>query len=460
MGRPEKDPARQLAQGEDAERLLGAKAPPAVVEVLIPDTNGVLRGKWLPGKALNKVFDGSFALPLSIFGLDVWGREVLETGLHLETGDKDGHCLAVPGSLKPVPWAARDSVQVLVSMYEREGVPFFADPRHRLAAVVERLAAQGLTPVVAFELEFYLVKPGVPGGPDGRPVTVYSERAGPEWQNMYGVSDLNDYRPIFDDIHRAAELQGVAADAIISEAAPGQFEVNLHHRADALAAADDAVLLRRLIKAVAKNHGLEATFMAKPFIKWPGNGMHVHASLLDRDGVNLFGRAEDGETRLREAVAGLISTMPAGLALFVPSWNGYRRLQPGSYAPTRATWGENNRSVAVRLPAARGEARRVEHRISGADANPYLVLAAVLSGINHGLQHGLRPPAPVDGNAYEEPSPLLARTMKEAIVAFEHADFIRQTLGADFRKLYADIKRTEVHEFEAEITPLERRTYL
>ncbi|MCC2112721.1 MAG: glutamine synthetase [Hyphomicrobiales bacterium] len=461
MGRPEKDPARQLAQRGDVEQLPAATSPPDVVEVLIPDTNGVLRGKWLPGKALKKVFDGSFALPLSIFGLDVWGREVLETGLHLETGDKDGHCLAVPGSLKPVPWAARDSVQVLVSMYEREDVPFFADPRHRLAAVVERLAAQGLTPVVAFELEFYLVKPGAAGAPDGRPVTVYSDRAGPEWQNMYGVSDLNDYRAIFDDIHRAAELQGVAADAIISEAAPGQFEVNLHHRADALAAADDAVLLRRLIKAVARSHGLEATFMAKPFIEWPGNGMHVHVSLADADGVNVFAD-EEGATLLRQAVAGTLETMPELLAIFINSFNGYRRLAPGSYAPTRVTWGRNNRSVAVRVPSGSAAARRLEHRIAGADANPHLVLAGILSGMMRGLEARLEPPPAIEGNAYAGlgVGAELTDYMEEAVEAFEMSDFVAEAFGTEFRRIFSELKKAEQAVFDERISRLEHETYL
>lgn len=462
MGRPEEGPflAATTSAREEYERFVAANPSLEVVEVLITDINGVFRGKWLPGSALGKVYDGSFAMPLSIFGLDVWGREVLETGMHLEAGDKDGHCYPAAGTLKPVPWADRPSAQVVVNMYERPDLPFFADPRHRLAAIVDRLAALGLTPVVAFELEFYLVRPDESPAVDGRPATVYSRRAGPEWQNMYGLSDLADFAPVFDDIRRAANAQGLPADAIISEAAPGQFEVNLYHRPDALAAADDAVLLRRLISSVARRHGLSATFMAKPFIDWPGNGMHVHASILGPDGKNIFANPETGEARLMEAVAGLVHSMPSSLALFLPGWNSFRRLQSGSYAPTRATWGHNNRSVAVRIPAADGAARRLEHRIAGADANPYLVVAAVLAGILHGFEHGLRPPAPVDGNAYDEPCPLLAHNMREAVHAFDHADFIRRAFGADFRKVFADVKRAEIREFDNEITPLERSTYL
>ncbi|HOV05575.1 MAG TPA: hypothetical protein PLG99_14305, partial [Kaistiaceae bacterium] len=182
MGRPEEGPflAATTSAREEYERFVAANPSLEVVEVLITDINGVFRGKWLPGSALGKVYDGSFAMPLSIFGLDVWGREVLETGMHLEAGDKDGHCYPAAGTLKPVPWADRPSAQVVVNMYERPDLPYFADPRHRLAAIVDRFAALGLTPVVAFELEFYLVRPDESPAVDGRPATVYSRRAGPE----------------------------------------------------------------------------------------------------------------------------------------------------------------------------------------------------------------------------------------------------------------------------------------
>ena len=461
MGIPDKPGTAAAASAgfSEIEAYLADNPEPELVEVLVADTNGAFRGKWLPGSALAKLYEGKFALPLSIFGLDIWGREVHETGMHLETGDRDGICLPVRGALKPVPWAERPTAQVLGGMWEDRDRPFFADPRHRLAAVADQMIGEGLTPVTAFEMEFYLVRAGEDAATD-RLNPVYAGGPGPEWQNMYGLSDLSDYKAVFDEIRFAAASQDLPADAIVSEAAPGQFEVNLNHRPDPVAAADDAVMLRRLIAAVAGKHGLRATFMAKPFVDWPGNGMHVHVSLNDSDGSNVFGAAGGGEEKLMQAVAGLIQTLPASLALFIPSWNGYRRLQPGSYAPTRVAWGHNNRSVAVRIPAAEGQGRRVEHRISGADANPYLVLAAVLAGIRHGLEHELRPPAPVDGNAYEEPGPLLVRTMKDAVHAFEHADFIRHAFGADFRKIFADIKRVEMHAFESEITPLERSTYL
>ena len=457
---------RGIADSREIEEYLGTHGHPEIVEVLIADINGLFRGKWLPGAALDKLYGGGFAMPLSIFGLDVWGREVIETGLHLETGDKDGVGLPLAGTLRPVPWADRPTAQVLAGIWLDPDQPFFADPRHRLAAILERFRERGLFPVVAFETEFYLLPMPGPDAADpaGRaaeiPPPVHGERADPQWQNMYGLSDLSEHQALFEEIRTAAIAQGLPVSTFVSEAAPGQFEVNLAHRDDALAAADDAILLRRAISAVAAHHGYRATFMAKPYAERPGNGMHVHVSLLDEAGNNLFNRPDEGGTRLLEAIAGLVQTMPAALPLFISGWNGYRRLQPGSYAPTRATWGYNNRSVAIRVPAAEGEARRIEHRIGGADANPYLVLAGILAGMLHGLEHGLRPPQPIDGNAYDEPCLPLSRDMAEAICGFEHADFIRHAFGTAFRKLYADVKRAEIAAFEAEITPLERTTYL
>ena len=226
--------------------------------------------------------------------------------------------------------------------------------------------------------------------------------------------------PLFDDIRRAADLQEVPADTIISEAAEGQFEVNLVHRDDALRAADDAILLKRIIAGCAARHGLRASFAAKPFAERPGNGMHVHVSLVNRAGTNIFGETDNGADRLENAVAGLLSTMQEGMLVFANSWNGFRRFEVGSYAPNRLNWGDNNRSVAVRIPAAPAKARRFEHRIAGADANPYLVLALVLSSALDGLRKKESAPAKSEGNAYEGSASLLESDMARAIGSFQN----------------------------------------
>lgn len=426
------------------------------LEVMVPDINGVLRGKWMPGAALDKVYTGGVAFPFSLFGLDVWGREVEETGLHIESGDKDGVCWPVDGTLTRVPYTERNTAQVLLSMAAPDGTPFEVDPRIALGRVADRLADAGLTANAAFELEFYLLEETGPGGT--APKAVFSRLGGPATQNMYALSELEALKPLIDDIRRGAEAQGIAADAAVSEAAPGQFELNLHHRPDVLRAADDAVLLRRLVTGVARRHGLIASFMAKPFVDWPGNGMHVHVSLTGPDGNIFAGR--DGETRLGHAISGLLETMPDALILFISTFNGFRRLQPGSYAPTSVCWGYDNRSVALRIPSASDNARRIEHRIAGADANPYLVLLGVLAGMLQGLDAKTDPPPPIVGNAYERDIVTLSPWMDEAVDAFEKAPLMREAVGPELHKVLTAIKREELQAFGREISGLERETYL
>jgi glutamine synthetase len=420
--------------------------------------SGHLRGKWLPGSSLDKIMKDGVAMPQSMFGLDVWGREVEETGIHIETGDRDGICRAVPDTLKPIPWSPRPALQTLVTMHLPDGRPWELEPRHQLGAVVDRFTQKGLRPVVAFELEFYLLQ--AEPGPDGVPRTVFHRDRGPARQNMYAMADLDLFRPVLQEMREAASIQGLPADSVISEAAPGQFEINLNHRADAMAAADDAVLLRLLIQGVARKHGLRATFMPKPFMDCAGSGMHVHASLLGPDGENVFADADDGEATLRHAVAGLLQSMPAATLLFVSSYNGFRRLMPGSYAPMSLTWGYDNRSVAVRIPNGKPAATRIEHRIAGADANPYLVLAAILAGMEEGLVGKLAAPEPVTGNAYDLDAPSLVATMRDAVAAFRASAFIERSFGKTFTRIHGVMKDMECREFERRISSLEYDTYL
>lgn len=427
------------------------------VEFLLVDPNGVMRGKWAPGDALKKAYLAGVNFPMSLHGLDVWGREVNETGLHIETGDKDGYCRATRGTLSIVPWAKRKTAQVLLQTFTPEGEPFLADPRQVLKKKIAEVNEKGFFPVVAFELEFYLLDPETDWD-DGMPAPV-GATAGPDRLRMYGLDDLAEHADLFDMIRDAAQEMDLPIDTIIKEAAPGQFEVNLKHRADPLKAADDVILLRRIVIGCARAHGLTATFMAKPFLEYAGNGMHVHASMLDRDDHNIFG-GEGGRARLESAVAGLLKTMPESLLLFINTWNGFRRITPGSYAPTRAVWAENNRSVALRIPVSNEDNRRVEHRIAGADANPYLVLAALLQGMTEGIEGGLVPPPPVEGNAYDDDGLFLPDDMDDALQLMEKSAFVDRALGPLLAKVYKDLKRAEILAFWGEITPLERTTYL
>ncbi len=459
--RPDEASATAEPQDEVAA-YLSTYGEPEVVEVLLPDTSAVLRGKWIPGRSITKIWKDGVAIPLSIFGLDIWGCEVEATEIHLETGDKDGLCWPVAGTLKPVPWAPRPTAQVLITMHEPDGsakgAPWKLDPRQQLAGIVDRFTARGLAPCVAFELEFYLLKPSdVPGAP---PEPVFPA-SGQARQNMYAMSDLDAFASVLHDMRAACEQQGLPADTVISEAAPGQFEVNLYHRVDALAAADDAILLRRLIDGVARRHGLRASFMAKPLVDFAGNGMHVHVSLMETDGGNLFAKPDGiGDRALRHAAGGLLATMAESTLLFVPSYNGYRRLVPGSYAPVSISWGYDNRSVAVRVPNGPPAARRLEHRIAGAEAHPHLVLAGILAGMLEGLEREIEPPAPLSGNAYEHAAERLSPSMEEAVRRFFTSDFIARAFGEDYRRIYGVMKREELAAFTRQILPLEYDTYL
>jgi glutamine synthetase len=357
------------------------------VEFLIVDPNGVVRGKWGPADSLKKAFQEGVAFPMSLHGLDVWGREVLETGLHIEDGDRDGFNRATRGSLSLVPWTKRKTAQVLLQTFTPEGAVYPCDARQILKAKTAEINALGMFPVAAFELEFYLLeKPTDKNSNDLRPL---GAGEGPDRLRMYGLDDLDEHAVFFNMVRESADVQGLAIDTIIKEAAPGQFEVNLKHRADPLRAADDVIRLKRMIQGCARACDLRATFMAKPFIDYAGSGMHVHCSVLDANGQNIFS-GPNGRRKLEHAISGLLRSMPEALILFINTWNGFRRIVPGSYAPTQAVWAENNRSVALRIPASNAANMRIEHRISGADANPYLVMAAILQGMIDGMTRSHR----------------------------------------------------------------------
>jgi len=308
------------------------------VELVLIDPSGILRGKWAPASTLKKAFSDGVNLPLSLHGLDVWGNEVEETGLHISSGDLDGFCLAVPSSLSVVPWGNEanteeeaTTAQIILQMQTPQHTQFEACSRTVLQQTLARLQNDGLMPVTAFELEFHLLKPQDEWR-DGVPATASLE-AMPDAQFMYGLDALAEKSGFFADVRRAAIWADLPVDTIVKEAGPGQFEVNLNHRQDALRAADDVILLKRIVRECARKHALTATFMAKPFVDQPGNGMHVHTSLLNNEGKNVFA-GQAGKEKLRHAVTGLVKTMEETTLVFINSYNGFRRLAPGSYAPT------------------------------------------------------------------------------------------------------------------------------
>jgi glutamine synthetase len=433
----------------------------AAVDMLLCDMHGMLRGKRLAAGSLSKLFSGGVMMPGSTFALDVTGANVDATGTGMADGDPDYVCRPVAGTLVTVPWAARPAAQVLASMYHHDGRPFHLDPRHVLGRVAARFEELGLRPVVALELEFYLLdRERDAAGRPQPPVSPATGRRATDTQ-VFAIDDLEDASPVLDDIAQACAAQSIPASVALAEYAPAQYEINLKHRPDPVAAGDHAVLLKRAVKGVARRHGLEATFMAKPFAELSANGLHIHVSLLDRDGRNAFDDAKDGgEERLRHAIGGLRATMAEAMAIFAPNANSYRRYRPGTYAPLAPTWGYDNRTVALRVPAARGAASRIEHRTAGADANPYLAAAAVLAGIHHGLARGLDPGPPTTGNAYEQHAASLPSHWLDALRAFDRAGVLAEYLGADYCRVYLACKWRELEMFNARVTPTEYDWYL
>lgn len=439
----------------------------ARIDAFVVDVNGVARGKALPRDAAKKLFGGGLRMPQSSFAFDIWGQDVIGAGLVAETGDNDGLCAPVAGRVHVMPWESEknsEAAHALMSMTDADGKPFFADPRHVLANVLARFAKKGLTPVVALELEFYLVD----AQPDdwGRPQPPRNPRSSrrAHQAQTYGLDEMSDFSVVLDDINAACVLQGIPADGTLSENGPAQYEINLHHRADALAAADDAIMLKRTIKGVAAKHEMMASFMAKPYGARSGSGMHVHVSLLDRDGRNVFageGKAmKTGSDALGHAIAGLLAAMPDSMAVLAPHANSYRRFRAGSHAPTTLSWGYDNRSAALRIPAGGSEATRIEHRVAGADANPYLLLAVILQGIFDGLEAGEAPPPALSGNAYASKAEHLPRRWEDALEIFGGSAFIDRAFGKAFKKVFLACKEQEREIIEAEISSVEHDAYL
>jgi glutamine synthetase len=419
-----------------------------MVDLILPDLQGIARGKRLPADGFAGSLE-SLRFATSVYALDSTGENVDASGLIWEEGDADRPCAVDLATLAPVPWR-EGGAQVLAGLTEADGRPFFADPRAALRRVAGRFEPLGLVPTAALELEFYLVERAA--GSDGRPRPAGDETG----VQVFSLDRLERQAVFFATLERYCEAQGVPAKGSLAEYAPGQYEVNLGHVADPVAAADHAFLLKRATRAAAASVGLAATFMAKPFIDRAANGLHIHVSLAEAGGGNRFAR---DDAALRHAVGGLQATMAEAMLLFAPNANSFRRLRPRSYAPLSPSWGYNNRTVALRIPDGPPAARRIEHRVAGADANPYLALAAVLAGIHHGLTRSLEPDAPVSGNAYEQVAPSLPASWDQAIEALAKGGPLQDYLGADLCRLYRVGRAAERDRFNDVITPLEYRWY-
>jgi len=446
--KPEIETARQfLAENPDIE----------VIEALLVDLNGVHRGKWLPRHKLESAFDGGLRMALTGVTPDIWGRDV--PSLCAKTGDGDGICVPTVRTLKRLPWLSRPTAQVYLHL-THDGQPWGYDPRVVLRQLQQRFADSGLTPVVAPELEFMLLSSqrdadGIPQVPQTR-INGRSKVGG----QLYGTDIMHEFADVLHEMREACDAMDLKLETLVKELAPGQYELNQHHLGDALQAADNAQMLKRVIKGVAQKHGYVATFMPKPFADVDGNGFHTHISVLDERGQNIFDDGtEKGSESLRQAVAGLAATMSDLMLVFAPNRNSYRRFSAGTHTPAAPTWGYENRDVALRIPVGDPEARRIEHRVAGADANPYLVLSAILAGVLYGLENKLEAADPVVAGS-ENQGRELAGDWLTALSDFEQSRFVREYLGAPFHEAMCAIKHFEQDEFNRTITPFEYDAYL
>ena len=419
------------------------------IDAFIIDVNGNTTGKRLPVGDGDKLFSDGVQFSACAPIADARGLGQGPMGIGKSDGDPDGTAWPMAGSLHRVPWVRTPTAQVIVQMTDvHTHRDLWFDARAILRDLVARCHAAGVHPVVACELEFYLIDRK--RGPEGQiQLGALPGRSAPRRAANLSVEAVEEAAAFFSAIDSAAQAQQLPVCGTVAEYGVGQYEVNLHHVADPLLAADHAVLLRRLVKGVARCFDLDATFMAKPFAAQPGNGLHVHVSLIDEQGKNRFG-ATQGDALLRHAIGGVQALMYDSMALFAPNFNSQRRYL-GMFVPTTRDWDHNNRSVAFRVPAAEGQARRLEHRVAGADASPHLTMAAILAGVLHGVQHQLDPGAPLGGKARrgrdaEFPCDLLA-----ALARLEHSELLGQYLPPDFLRLYAQLKRGEYADLIEEV---------
>ena len=451
---------------DELEQFLTANPEIQVLELLMPDLSGILRAKRIHLSEFGRLFNGSFLTPRSAPLLGVRGDWYDEIPLAEMGGDPDQIIRPVAGTLSLVPWYDSPVAQVLVAYTQDDGTLDWVDPRQPLQSVLARFKKAGLSATVATELEFYLLA----NSDEDRPVPLRGNIPGTAMQQegiQYCMADdLFDCDAFLNDVRIASELQGVPLTTVHSEFSPGQWEINTHHQQDAVLAGTHALLLRRIVKGVARKHGLGATFMAKPFADIAGSGMHIHASIYDSEGANIFADANQVDPprlmpRLRNAVAGLGALLDESMLCLAPHPNSYRRFRAGALAPSGRSWGYDHREVALRVPRSSEHNRRIEHRVAGADANPYLALAAVLAGIHYGLEQQLQPGDPIPREAdLSTDETTLPKRLDAAIALFANSDVLPTYLGSEFTAIYEAIRQGESNAYHAQVPDLDYAWYL
>ncbi len=427
------------------------------VECIVPDLAGMSRGKAMPARKFNPQHETY--LPVSIFYQTITGKDV---EMDIDNQWAEGDLVLKPdmSTAKAVPWAKEPTLQVIHDLYSRDGVPVSIAPRQVLKQVVNLYVEKGWKPVVAPELEFYLIKPNLdPNEPIEAPVgRTGRQRIG---NQSYSMSAVDDYGPVIDTIYDFAEDAGLTIETVIQEDGAGQMEINLTH-GDPVLLADQVFYFKRIIREAALNHKMFATFMAKPMRDEPGSAMHVHQSIVDMStGDNIFSDADGNVSELfLHYIGGCQHYLPLGLPLMAPYVNSYRRFEgENSSAPTNFAWGYDNRATGLRVPNSAPQNRRLENRVVGVDCNPYLAIAVGLACGFLGMTKKIEPGEPAAGES-EDDDYAIPTTLDEALTLFETAEDLHTVLGREFCMIYDEVKREEMRLFHREISPWEREHLL
>ncbi|MFN9449895.1 MAG: glutamine synthetase family protein [Rubrivivax sp.] len=429
------------------------------IECLVPDLTGVARGKILPRQKFYE--DRGMRLPEVVVALGVTG-EFPEEGPYYDVispTDQDMHLRPDPSTVRIVPWATDPTAQVIHDCYDRDGKLIPYAPRSVLRRVCDLYKAEGWEPVVAPELEFYLVARNTDPDVPLKPPIGRSGRSETSRQ-AYSIDAVNEFDPLFEDVYDYCEKMELNVDTLSHEIGAGQMEINFFH-AHPLGLADEVFLFKRTVREAALRHDMFATFMAKPIAGEPGSAMHIHQSVLDiATGLNIFSRPDGSPSdEFHWFIGGLQRYIPAAMALFAPYVNSYRRLARFTAAPINIQWGTDNRTVGIRSPLAAPAARRVENRVIGADANPYVALAATMACGYLGIKNRIEPTPECKGDAYLGDYQL-PRSLGEALQLLRDEKDLADVLGAGFITVYTEIKEIEYAEFMKVISPWEREHLL
>ena len=451
--------ASRANAASQAERFLSAHPGLEHLDVFIIDLCGQAVGKRYPINELESVLHSGTSLCAAMQLLDAQGMSWDTAGKGFSDGDPDVPCVPVPETLQPMIWAP-GRAQLLTRLVDAGGAPLWHDPRTVLERVVARFAELGLKPVTAIELEFYLIDAERDAA--GAPQPPVSPRTGQrDWSGrVFNMEVLEEYGEVLHAIEGACKAQDLPVTTILREYGPGQFEINLAHGADSVTVADQAALMRRAVRETARSQGMDATFMARPYADLSGSALQVNLSLHDGDGNIFDPRRADGETRMGHAIAGMQAMLAETMAIFAPDLNTYRRYKADEFTPVTSDWGENNRSVAFRIPSSDPENRRIEHRAAGAEANPYLVMAAVLAAAHHGLSEELEPTEPGTGNVGEEVDPALPLRLWSALDRMETAEILPGYVEPRYISAYTHVKRAEMDALLSGVLPIEHEWYL